>query len=270
MITGYSNNSRGIGVRSYQLILPSVVCSTHLAKKVAEQVGGVTFSHQHGCAIIGPDVAGVNDFFVALAGHPNIQSTVVLGLGCETIQGNELTDSITSNYPETEYVVIQESAGMAGALDSSIATARALLDSCAPQRTALEQLTIGVEGFPNPSLLNEFTLLAENSGHKVLTSNAQRESARNFAELIRRKCHVILSFPDANQPPTGLPLIPVITVANEQSPLHQALASEFDELHSVSAQELLQKVINVANGEKSKSESKKVGDIVVPRMVRSV
>jgi altronate dehydratase len=73
-----------------------------------------------------------------------------------------------------------------------------------------------------------------------------------------------------NQPPTGLPLIPVITVANEQSPLHQALASEFDALHSISPEELLQKVISVANGEKSKSESKKVGDIVVPRMVRSV
>ncbi|NDA80872.1 MAG: altronate dehydratase, partial [Actinobacteria bacterium] len=104
MITGYLNGSRGLGVRHHQLILPSVVCSTHLSKKVAMAVDAITFSHQHGCAIIGPDVAGVNDFFISLAGHPNVQSTLVLGLGCETLQGNELTDAIANKYSETEYV----------------------------------------------------------------------------------------------------------------------------------------------------------------------
>lgn len=270
MITGYLNNSRGLGVRSYQLILPSVVCSTHLSKKVADQVGAVTFAHQHGCGIIGPDVAGVNDYFVALAGHPNIQSTVVLGLGCETIQGNELTDSITEKYPETEYVVIQESAGMAGALESSIATARALQQSCAATEATLTALTIGIEGSPDASLLTAFSTHAEKSGHRIVTANVHKEPSKNFADLVRSKCHVIISFPDAQQPPTGLPLIPVITVGNESSTLHQALSSEFDALASITPAELLQKVLDVANGEQTKSEIKKIGDIVVPRMVRSV
>ena len=119
-LQGFDHGNRGVGIRHHQLILPSVVCSTHLDKKVAEKVGAVTFGHQHGCGIIGPDVSGVNEFFVSLAGHPNVQSTVVLGLGCETLQGNEVTESIASAYPETAYVVIQESAGMAGALESSI------------------------------------------------------------------------------------------------------------------------------------------------------
>ena len=268
MIRGFNNGSRGVGTRSFQLILPSVVCSTHLAKKVADKVGAITFAHQHGCAIIGPDVAGVNDFFVALAGHPNVQSTLVLGLGCETLQGNELTDSITTRYPETEYVVIQESAGMAGALDSSITAARSLQRE--PVAATLDELIIGIEGFPDSTLLHSLTSLANGQGHKVVFSNLFKEPARNFAQLIQKKCHVILSFPEVNQPPTGLPLIPVITVPNSQSVLHQALAGEFDCSATDKAELLINKAIAIAGGELSKSEAQRVGDIVVPRMVRSV
>ena len=268
MITGYHNNSRGVGIRSYQLILPSVVCSTHLAKKVAEKVGAVTFGHQHGCGIIGPDVSGVNEFFVALAGHPNVQSTVVLGLGCETLQGNEVTESIASAYPETAYVVIQESAGMAGALESSISTARAL-QTQAP-RSELATLTIGIEGSPTKDQVDKLIRSIESKGFTYVLANQYKEPSRNFPDLVRSKCHVIISFPDSNQPPTGYPLIPVITVANQHSPLHQALLSEFDCDGQMNSDQLLRTVIEIANGQPSKSEAKKIGDIVVPRLVRSV
>ena len=268
MIAGYANNSRGVGVRSHQLILPSVVCSTHLAKKVADAVDAITFAHQHGCGIIGPDVAGVNEYFVALAGHPNIQSTLVLGLGCETLQGNEVTESIATKYPETKYVVIQESAGMAGALDSSIATARAL--HAEPKQEELTALTVGIEGFPESKLYDELISLLAAEGHQVFAANAFKEPARNFVELVRTKCHVIVSFPDENQPPVGIPLIPVITIPNAHSPLHQALTSDFDCTHDVIATEILGKILKVASGELTKSEVNKVGNILVPRMVRSV
>jgi len=268
MITGYANNSRGVGVRSFQLILPSVVCSTHLSKKVAEEVGAITFSHQHGCAIIGPDVAGVNDFFVALAGHPNIHSTLVLGLGCETLQGNELTESITVKFPETRYVVIQESAGMTGALELSVEAARQLRVD-APH-APLDHLVIGVEGNPEAGLLDGFADLVAKAGHTLVLSNDFKEPSRNFAKLIRERTHVIASFPDANQPPTGLPLIPVVTIANTQSLLHQALVDDFDCRSGTSAEHLFERLLAVANGEASKSEAKKIGEIVVPRMVRSV
>jgi len=149
-------------------------------------------------------VSGVNEFFVALAGHPNVQSTVVLGLGCETLQGNEVTESITKDYPETEYVVIQESAGMAGALDSSIATAKSLQGDA--ERVPLNALVIGIEGFPNPELLQQITEDIQGAGHSVVVANRYKESSRNFGDLVRAKCHLILSFPDPQQPPFGLPI----------------------------------------------------------------
>ena len=62
-ITGFAHKGRGVGVRDHQLILPSVVCSTHVSRKIANEVGAITFVHQNGCGIIGIDVPGVDNFF---------------------------------------------------------------------------------------------------------------------------------------------------------------------------------------------------------------
>ena len=77
-ITGFAHKGRGVGVRDHQLILPSVVCSTHVSRKIANEVGALTFAHQNGCGIIGIDVPGVDNFFIELANHPNVQSVLVV------------------------------------------------------------------------------------------------------------------------------------------------------------------------------------------------
>jgi len=41
-ITGFAHKGRGVGVRDHQLILPSVVCSTHVSRKIANEVGAIT------------------------------------------------------------------------------------------------------------------------------------------------------------------------------------------------------------------------------------
>ena len=85
----FENPAGKLGIRSHLLVLPSVVCSTHVSRKVANQVGAITFAHQHGCGIIGNDVGGIRDFFVSLAGQPNVGPVLIIGLGCETIRSEE-------------------------------------------------------------------------------------------------------------------------------------------------------------------------------------
>ena len=43
------------GCRSHLLVLPSVVCATRVAATIAEALGGVTITHQHGCSQVGDD-----------------------------------------------------------------------------------------------------------------------------------------------------------------------------------------------------------------------
>ena len=266
-IQGIKHADRGVGVRDHQLILPSVVCSTHVSRRIATEVGAITFAHQNGCGIIGIDVSGIDNFFIDLANHPNVNSVVVTALGCETIQGNELNDKIAQD--STHYLVIQESGGVEGTVASGVAHARELSAKFPGTVADLDLLTVGLDLSRDVANLAEIRALFAKENISLVEATQRSGSAANFSSLMSQKAHVIVSFPDENQPPTGFPLIPVISIAGSGA-LHQAIISEFDLASSASAAEILDCVIAIANGKKSKSELSNNGEIVAPRSVRSV
>jgi altronate dehydratase len=266
-ITGYAHRGRGVGIRDHQLILPSVVCSTHVSRKIANAVGAITFAHQNGCGIIGIDVPGIDNFFIELANHPNVQSVLVVSLGCETIQGPELLPKI--NQELAKLLVIQESGGATGTFESGVKDAKQLRENYQSQKVAVDKLTIGLDISRSISNTADIKAALTKAGFEVVIQEKAAASEHNMAKLMGQKAHLILSFPDENQPPSGFPLIPVINIAS-QSALHQALISEFDLANTASNQELLELINKVANGQKSKAESSGIGEIVAPRAVRSV
>ena len=142
---GFDHGNRGIGVRNHQLILPSVVCSTKVSSRIAKEIGAITFAHQHGCGFIGNDVGRITEYFAALANHPNVSSTLIVGLGCETIQGNELADKLLAKNKSTNYLVTQESGGVQGTVDSGIAAAKALQAFYQPIPVTLPRLHLGID-----------------------------------------------------------------------------------------------------------------------------
>ena len=266
-ITGFSHKGRGVGVRDHQLILPSVVCSTHVSRKIANEVGAITFAHQNGCGIIGIDVPGVDNFFIDLANHPNVQSVLVVSLGCETIQGPELLPKI--NRELSRLLVIQESGGASGTYESGVRQAKQLRDNFKSEKARLDKLIVGLDlsrGTPHLSALKTGLTAA---GFEVVVESEHAVSEHNLSKLMSAKAQVVISFPDENQPPTGFPLIPVINIAST-SPLHMALASEFDLAQGSSVDEVIELINKVANGQKTKSEISGIGEIVAPRSVRSV
>jgi altronate dehydratase len=107
------------------------------------------------------------------------------------------------------------------------------------------------------------------AGCAVEIEDKQGVSEHNLAKLMSKKVHIIFSFADENQPPSGFPLIPVINVASS-SPLHTALSAEFDLPSTATANEMIALLTKVGNGEKTKSEVSGIGEIVAPRAVRSV
>lgn len=259
----------GVGIRDHQLILPSVVCSTHVSRRIAKEVGAVTFAHQHGCGIIGIDVAGIDDFFIDLAAHPNVGSVLIVSLGCETIAGNELCAKISKLNPLTQYIVIQESGGVEGALAKGALAARALASRSKPARQRVEKLVVGIDF--SRQVADSTVLIDALTKHGITCISADQShgSARNFSILMSQKAQVILSFTDENQPPMGFPLIPVINVASP-SPLHRAIAREFDLRSDARSEEVIALILSVAGGVKTISETSQSGEIVMPRAVRSV
>jgi len=268
-ITGFDHGQRGVGIRNLQLILPSVVCSTHISSRIAKDVGAVTFAHQHGCGIIGNDVGGISDFFCELASHPNVGTVLIVGLGCETIQGNELADKVLGSNPQTKYLVIQESGGVAGTFESGIKQANDLARSNPASKTELRDLKVGIESNPEDGRVDLLAKQLATAEIDFEIENTSKNSGISFAKLMGKGVHLIVSFTSESQPPSGFPLIPTLNIASN-SALHLALGNDFDLPASATNDQIIDLIAKVASGAKTKSEISGSGEIIAPRVVRSV
>jgi altronate dehydratase large subunit len=266
---GFDHGNRGIGVRDHQLILPSVVCSTRVSNRIAKETGAITFAHQHGCGIIGNDVGGITEFFAALANHPNVGSTLIVGLGCETLQGNELAEILLAKNRSTNYLVTQESGGVQGTVNSGVKAAQELRNKYQTFAAPLSRLHLGIDLSSENSNLSEVVATLTEVGVAVTVSNSHKNSGLNFSELMEAGVHVILSFPDESQPASGFPLIPTINVASK-SALHTALSGDFDLVSDATVEAIVAKIYSVFNGELTKVEAIGAGEIIANREVRSV
>lgn len=269
MITGFKHDNRGVGIRHYQLILPSVVCSTHVARRIANEVNAVTFAHQHGCGIIGDDVAGIDDFFADLAAHPNVGSVLIVGLGCETIQGQELGAKLMAVNPSTKFQIIQDSGGVEGTVSGGVKSAKEL-DATYPIVTAeIAKICVGIDLAGQNEITKELTSAIRDLGMDVEVATHSTSSIDNFASLMRAKVHVIISFPDESQPSSGFPLIPVINISSI-SALHLATQKDFDLPNDTSVPQIIEALMKTIEGVPTKAEINKIGEIRAPRVVRSV
>jgi altronate dehydratase large subunit len=267
-IKGFAHGNRGVGIRSHQLILPTVICSTHVSRKIATEVGAVTFAHQHGCAIIGDDVSGIDNFFISLADHPNVNSVLAVGLGCETIQSQELAAKLRSRNESTQYRIIQESGGVEGTVAAGVQAARELSAAFPVAEAPLDRLTVGIDLGRKVIALSAVEQLLKDEGYSVLISHSEPNSAESFAKFAQQKVHLIISFPGDMQPASGFPLIPVINIAGTGA-LHQAIQADFDLLEESLLSELIDLVKRVSNGTETIAEKNKSGEIRAPRVVRS-
>ena len=268
-MNGFDHGNRGVGVRSHQLILPSVVCSTRVSSRIAKEISAVTFAHQHGCGFIGNDVGRITDYFAALANHPNVSSTLIVGLGCETLQGGELAEKLRAKNASTDYLVTQESGGVEGTVNSGITAARALATKYPTAPTALPRLHLGIDLSNDNMKVDDVLVALTEVGVDITVAASHKNSGLNFSDLMEAGVHVILSFPDGNQPASGFPLIPTINIAST-SPLHLALAQDFDLSADATIEEIITKISQVVDGELTKVEAMGAGEIIAAREVRSV
>jgi altronate dehydratase large subunit len=108
-----------VGVRHHFLVIPSVLCAAQAAHMMAEGIpGGVAIEHQHGCSQLGGDARLTERILTGLGTHPNVAGTLVVSLGCETVQGILLHRAIQHRGQRAEFVGIQQSGGTLAATEA--------------------------------------------------------------------------------------------------------------------------------------------------------
>lgn len=116
---GYRRKDGRVGVRNEIWIIPTVGCVNNVAtaiernsqKYITDQIDSIcAFPHPYGCSQMGDDQNNTRQILADLINHPNAAGVLVLGLGCENSNIDELKKYI-GDYDEerVRFLVAQES-----------------------------------------------------------------------------------------------------------------------------------------------------------------
>lgn len=89
-ISAYQRKNGGIGIRNDIWIIPTVGCINSIANIIAIRTGAFAFTHPYGCSQLGDDLLVTQKVLCGLIKHPNAGGVLVLGLGCENNNIEEL------------------------------------------------------------------------------------------------------------------------------------------------------------------------------------
>lgn len=144
---GYSRDDGRAGTRNYVGIISSVICSSAVVREISQNArGSIPFVHSNGCSQIGDDLALTKNMIVGVASNPNINSALLVGLGCETNQVSGLLKSIPKTKP-IKGIGIQQLSGGANTVQKGVAIAEDWIEKASKQSRVtlpLSTLTIGI------------------------------------------------------------------------------------------------------------------------------
>jgi altronate dehydratase large subunit len=147
---GYERLDGKVGVRNHILILPTVACANETCRIIAENLPeAVSLVNQNGCGEVQGNRQITQKVLSGLAANPNVFGIVMIGLGCELNQADEMSRIIRSktNKP-LEVLLIQEEGGTLNTINKGIRIAQDLIrqaSSCQRELFDISHLTIGVE-----------------------------------------------------------------------------------------------------------------------------
>jgi len=146
---GYRRPDGRVGVRNHVAIIPSCGCALHAATLIASEVEGAQLvQYDEGCSLVQDDLTRAVAVLTRYGTHPNVVGSVVVSLGCETLDAADLAARIGRGWVPVELLVIQEQGGTRRTVDRGVALAQQMLSDAASLKREpcrVSELTIGLE-----------------------------------------------------------------------------------------------------------------------------
>lgn len=146
---GYRRPDGTVGIRNHLLIIPTVICANQVCSRISQMVPEtVAIPHQHGCSQIGADKERTFDVLAGTGRNPNVGGVIIISLGCEVIDPNELADAIRPTGKLVEVFDIQSVGGSVKAIQHGVEIAKkmqAQLNAMQPEPVPFSELIIGVK-----------------------------------------------------------------------------------------------------------------------------
>ena len=126
---GYRRADGRVGVRNHLLVVPTVICASVVAERVAAAVApiGTALPHTAGCGQLGPDMHTTHDTLAAYCRHPNVGAVLVIALGCEQVVAQHLAEAARQAGKPAQVIAIQTEGGTVRTTARAIEIARGLV-----------------------------------------------------------------------------------------------------------------------------------------------
>ena len=125
---GYRRPDGRVGTRNHVLVVPTVICASVVAERIAAAVGphGAALPHLAGCGQLGPDRRLTHETLAAYCGHPNVGAVLVIALGCEQVIAQQLADAARTAGKPASILAIQSEGGTVRTTARGIEVAQSL------------------------------------------------------------------------------------------------------------------------------------------------
>ena len=133
---GYRRPDGRVGIRNHLLVVPTVICASVVAERIANAVApqGAALPHLAGCGQLGPDLRVTHDTLAAYCGHPNVGAVLVVALGCEQVIAQHLADAARAAGKPAAILAIQSEGGTVRTTARGIEIAASLVEALAAAR----------------------------------------------------------------------------------------------------------------------------------------
>lgn len=144
-ILGYKRPDGSAGIRNHTVVLSSVHCSAEVTRKIANLTGAIPITHLLGCLEYPEDSQHTREMLVGILSNPNVAAGLIVGLGCEQIQPEELADTVLSKPFESLHI---QDGGVVKTISEGVKIVQQLMQKAATIRREeipISKLILGVK-----------------------------------------------------------------------------------------------------------------------------
>ncbi len=192
---GFARPDGSAGIRNHVAVIPSVACANGVVAAIAREIPeAVPLFHGHGCGRGGEDLGIHFNALANLARNPNVNSVLVIGLGCEVIKAEYLAERMSHSGKTVEYLNIQDVGGSRKAAARGAEIVREMVAGAVQQQRVpcpLSAVVMGLEcggsdAFSgvtaNPSVGLVADWLVEEGGTAILTETTEMIGTSHILE----------------------------------------------------------------------------------------
>ncbi len=121
MVMGYPRADGRFGIRNYVIVISLVQCSNTAAQKIAGACGDIpAIVVEAACGEFAERFARTRQGFVSAGIHPNVYGVLLLSLGCQQADPQDIADEIGKHGKEVHQLCIQTDGGQTKVIEKGI------------------------------------------------------------------------------------------------------------------------------------------------------